>query len=96
MSINTCMNIELVALTGMHLCIYMYFLLNNKVEEKNWGGPVPPWPPPVPAPMYSDGLWYKGWLSSFNFETGKWVVMFYDDDETTEVSFPDKEVRLCQ
>ena len=24
----------------------------------------------------------------------KWVVQFYDDDETTEVSFPDKEVRL--
>ena len=46
--------------------------------------------------LYSDGLWYKGWLSSFNFETGKLVVMFYDDDETTEVSFPDKEVRLCQ
>ena len=46
--------------------------------------------------LYSDGLWYKGWLSSFNFETGKWVVMFYDDDKTTEVSFPDKEVRLCQ
>ena len=45
MSINTFMNIELVALTGMHLCIYMYFLLNNKVEGKNWGGPVPPWPP---------------------------------------------------
>ena len=47
--------------------------------------------------VYSDGLWYKGWLSSFNFETEKWVVMFYDDDETTEVSFPaDKEVRICQ
>ena len=46
--------------------------------------------------LYSDGLWYKGWLSSFNFETGKWVVMFYNDDETIDVSFPDKEVRLCQ
>ena len=46
--------------------------------------------------LYSDGIWYKGWLSSFNFNTGKWVVQFYDDDETTEVSFPDKEVRLCE
>ena len=45
---------------------------------------------------YSDGIWYKGWLSSFNFNTGKWVVQFYDDDETTEVSFPDKDVRLCE
>ena len=35
--------------------------------------------------LYSDGLWYKGWLSSYNFETEKW---FYDDDETIEVSFP--------
>ena len=46
--------------------------------------------------LYSDGIWYKGWLSSFNVNTGKWVVQFYDDDETTEVSFPDKEVRLCE
>ena len=37
------------------------------------------------------------WLSSFNFDTGKWVVQFYDDDdETTEVSFLDKVVRLCK
>ena len=21
--------------------------------------------------LYSDGIWYKGWLSSFNFNTGK-------------------------
>lgn len=46
--------------------------------------------------LYSDGVWYKGWLSSFNFNTGKWIVQFYDDDETTEVSFLDKEVRLCK
>ena len=44
--------------------------------------------------LYADGLWYRGWLSSYNFETGKWIVQFYDDDETTEVTFPDKEVRI--
>ena len=41
--------------------------------------------------LYSDGKW---WLSSFNFETGKWIVQFYDDSETTEVKFPDKDVRV--
>ena len=41
-----------------------------------------------------DGVWYKGWLSNFNCSTGKWTVKFYDDDETTEVCFPDKDVRL--
>ena len=41
-----------------------------------------------------DGVWYRGWLSSYNFETGKWIVKFYDDDETTEVTFPDKDVRM--
>ena len=46
--------------------------------------------------LYSDGFWYKGWLSSFNFNTGKWIVQFCDDNENTEVSFPDKEVRLCK
>ena len=45
--------------------------------------------------LYEDGLWYKGWLSSVNFSTGKWIIKFYDDDDTTETSFPDKEVRLC-
>ena len=44
--------------------------------------------------LYGDGVWYRGWLSSYNFETGKWIVQFYDDDETTEVTFPDKEVRM--
>jgi len=44
--------------------------------------------------LYADGKWYRGWLSSFNFATGKWKVQFYDDDETTEVTFPDKDVRL--
>ena len=37
--------------------------------------------------LYADGVWYRGWLSSYNFETGKWIVQFYDDDETTEVTF---------
>ena len=44
--------------------------------------------------LYDNGIWYKGWLSSFNFETGKWIVKFYDDNETTEVNFPDKDVRV--
>ena len=42
---------------------------------------------------YTDGIWYRRWLSSYNFETGKWIVQFYDDNETTEVNFAD-EVRL--
>ena len=46
--------------------------------------------------LYEDGEWYHGWLSNFNFATGKWKVQFYDDDETTEVKFPDKDVRLVQ
>jgi hypothetical protein len=37
-----------------------------------------------------------GYISSFNLNTRKWIVQFYDDSETTEVSFPDKEVRLCK
>ena len=41
--------------------------------------------------LYADGMWYRGWLSSFNFQTGK---KFYDDNETMEVNFPDEEVRL--
>ena len=45
---------------------------------------------------YQDGVWYKGWLSTFNCSTGKWIVKFYDDDETTEVDFPDKDVRLVK
>ena len=40
--------------------------------------------------LYADGTWYRGWLSSFNFQTGKWIVKFYDDNETTEVNFPDE------
>ena len=43
---------------------------------------------------YDDGKWYRGWLSSFNFNTGKWFVHFYDDSDTTEVKFPDKDVGL--
>lgn len=46
--------------------------------------------------LYSDAVWYKGWLSSYNFNTGSWIVKFYDDKETTEDSFPDKELRLCK
>ena len=40
--------------------------------------------------LYADGVWYCGWLSDFNFDTGKWKVHFYDDNETTEVKFPIK------
>ena len=36
--------------------------------------------------LYEDGEWYHGWLSDFNFATGKWKVQFYNDDETTEVN----------
>ena len=46
--------------------------------------------------LYDNNIWYRGWLSSFNFETGKWIVKFYDDDDTTEVNFPDKDVRLLK
>ena len=46
--------------------------------------------------LYADGRWYRGWLSSFNFNTGKWKVQFYDDNETIEVKFPDKDVRLIK
>ena len=35
-------------------------------------------------------------LSSFNFNTGKWKVPFYNDDETTKVKFPDKDVKLIK
>ena len=44
--------------------------------------------------LYSDGVWYRGWLDEYNFETGKWIVNFYEDSETTEVNFPDDEVQL--
>ena len=46
--------------------------------------------------LYADGKWYRGWLSSFNFNTGKWKVEFYDNSEITEVKFPDKDVRLIE
>ena len=26
--------------------------------------------------LYSDGIWYRGWLGEYNFETGKWKVHF--------------------
>ena len=29
-------------------------------------------------------------------KSGKWIVQFYDDNDTTEVSFPDKEVRIVK
>ena len=35
-----------------------------------------------------------GCRPSLNFRTGKWIVKFYDDSETLEVNFPNKEVRL--
>ena len=41
--------------------------------------------------LYDDGKWYRGWLDSFNL---RWVVKFQDDNETAEVLFPDKDVRL--
>ena len=34
---------------------------------------------------------YRGWLDSFNL---RWVVKFQDDNETAEVLFQDKDVRL--
>ena len=43
---------------------------------------------------YSNGVWYKGWLEKYNFDTGKWIVHFYEDNETTEVNFPDDDVGL--
>ena len=45
---------------------------------------------------YDDGNWYRGWLSSFNVITGKWIVKFYDNDDTTEVKFPEEHVRLVE
>ena len=47
--------------------------------------------------LYSDGVWYRGWLGDYNFETGKWVELmhFYEDNETTEVNFPNDEVRVA-
>ena len=42
--------------------------------------------------LYADGVSYRGWLSSYNFDTRKWIVKLYDDDGT-EVNFPDKEVK---
>ena len=44
--------------------------------------------------LYADGIWYRGWLSSYNFEIEKWSVQFYDDNKTTEVNFPNDEVRV--
>ena len=41
--------------------------------------------------LYDDGKWYRGWLDSFNL---RWVVKFQHDNETAEVLFPDKDVRL--
>ena len=43
---------------------------------------------------YDDGKWYRGIITSFNIKTGKWTVQFEEDDDTTEVMFPDKEVRF--
>lgn len=38
--------------------------------------------------LYSDGI------GEYNFETGKWKVYFYEDNETTKVKFPDDKVRV--
>ena len=27
---------------------------------------------------YDDGKWYRGWLDSFNFQTGKWIVVKFE------------------
>ena len=39
-------------------------------------------------------VWYKGCLLTFNCSTGKWTVKFYNDDETTEAYFPDRDVQV--
>ena len=44
--------------------------------------------------LYDDEIWYRGKVISFNTKTGKWTVLFYDDNETTEVAFPDNDVRF--
>ena len=46
---------------------------------------------------YNDGiiLWYKGTLVDFDVTCRQWRVEFDADDETTTVTFPDKDVRLC-
>ena len=41
--------------------------------------------------LYADDMWYRGWLSLFNFQTGKWIVK---DNKTMEVNYPDEEVRI--
>ena len=38
----------------------------------------------------------SGTRDGYQVSTFKRIVQFYDNDETTEVSFPNKEVRLCQ
>ena len=43
---------------------------------------------------YDDDIWYKGTLVSFDVVSGKWTVEFDDDEETTSVKFPDKDVRV--
>ena len=45
--------------------------------------------------LYDDGIWYRGKVSSFNVNTGKWKMVFYDDGETTEVAFPDNRSSHC-
>ena len=45
--------------------------------------------------LYSDEVCYKGWLSSFNFSTGKWIVQFYDDNETTESRQGSETMRIA-
>ena len=68
--------------------------MDKDSDEDNEGTKMPPSNQQEVEVLYADGMWYRGWLSSFNFQTGKWIVKFYDDNETTEVNFPDEEVRL--
>ena len=36
---------------------------------------------------YQDGKQDRGWRSTVNIITGKWIVRFYDDDETNRSKF---------
>ena len=44
--------------------------------------------------LYDDGKWYWGWLDSLTLKLAGGFVKFQDDNETAEVLFPDKDIRL--
>lgn len=44
--------------------------------------------------LYDDHIWYRGKITSFNVKVGKWNVLFYEDNETTDVTFLDEKVRF--